>query len=468
MLFFLVFLSRISFATPQVVRVDGSIFDASGAPLSTNKDIQIKAYDAVSGGTPLWTSNVSTAVVNVGRFTINMDAASGSSPSLVTQIGLRTSGQGIYFQIEVDSGAANGSMESAQVVLPRIRARGTMFALAAAQADSLKGVTATASEMNFLSGVTANLSSLATALVGVTATAAELNSLAGVTANLGAKVNRFTAAEAGYLSGATASVQSQIQTLRGLVGAQNVRLYAVSGAPYDGADHTALTTLYVGPYNGNVITLGTSGPQTFSEVSFSVPSTSSTMYDVYATSSGLTGITVSTLAWSNTSTPPTRNLVNGYLVKSDDSTKLLVGVFMTSSTTGQTTDSAPSRLVQSYFNRLPVNLSASGTSANTTPGQGRTEFVVAVQDQQVRASYAGVITSGTNGSSSVGIDIDSTSTSFTTSGTTIVVASGSTSVASAFSADYWGVPAPGYHYIQNRNLGTNAPSSGRQVGQWMR
>jgi hypothetical protein len=106
-LFLLVFLSSVTFATPQVVRVDGSIFDASGVPVSASKDIQIKAYDAATGGSLLWTSDVYTAAVSTARFTINMDAASGSSPSLVSQIGSRTSAQGIYFQIEVDSGAAN-------------------------------------------------------------------------------------------------------------------------------------------------------------------------------------------------------------------------------------------------------------------------------------------------------------------------------------------------------------------------
>ncbi|MBS1983543.1 MAG: hypothetical protein JST16_05165 [Bdellovibrionales bacterium] len=137
-----------------------------GNPVTGSKDIQIKAYDGATGGTLLWTSNVYTTSLNTGRFTINMDAASGSSPSLVTEIGSRTSAQGIYFQIEVDSGAANGSITPGdeRVVLPRIRAKGTMFALGAAQADSLKGVTTGAAELNFLSGVTAGVQSQLNAL----------------------------------------------------------------------------------------------------------------------------------------------------------------------------------------------------------------------------------------------------------------------------------------------------------------
>ncbi|MBS1983112.1 MAG: hypothetical protein JST16_02975 [Bdellovibrionales bacterium] len=143
-------------ATPQVIRVDGSVFDSAGAPVTAGKDIQIKAYDAATAGTLLWTSSVYNTSVSSGRFTINLDAAAGS-PSLVDRLGERTASQAVYFQIEVDSGAANGSMDSATIVLPRIRAKGTAFALNAVSADAIKGVTATAGEINFLAGATANV-----------------------------------------------------------------------------------------------------------------------------------------------------------------------------------------------------------------------------------------------------------------------------------------------------------------------
>lgn len=150
--------SAATFATPQILRVDGSLFESTGAPATSSKDIQIKAYDATSGGTLLWTSNVYTTSVAAGRFTINMDASSGSVPSLVTQIALRTSAQALYFQIEVDSGVDNGSMDSATVVLPRIRAKGAMFALSAAQADSVTGVTLNiAAIANVAPGTTGNV-----------------------------------------------------------------------------------------------------------------------------------------------------------------------------------------------------------------------------------------------------------------------------------------------------------------------
>lgn len=151
-------------ATPQVMRVDGSLFDNSGLPLTAGKDIQIKTYDAASGGTLLWTSTVYNTNVVGGKFTVNLNAASGS-PSLVDRLAAAGSAQGMYFQIEVDTGVANGVMNAAAVVLPRMRAKGTSFALSAASADALRGVTATSIEMNYLVGLTASVQSqVATAM----------------------------------------------------------------------------------------------------------------------------------------------------------------------------------------------------------------------------------------------------------------------------------------------------------------
>lgn len=157
--------SATSQATPQIIRVDGSVFDSAGVPVTANKDIEVKAYDAANAGSLLWTSSVYNTAVSAGRFTINLDAAAGS-PSLVDRLGERTTGQAIYFQIEVDSGAANGSMDTPTIVLPRIRAKGTAFALTAASADAIKGVTATATELNYLAGATGNVQTQINAVSG--------------------------------------------------------------------------------------------------------------------------------------------------------------------------------------------------------------------------------------------------------------------------------------------------------------
>ena len=289
----LVVLPVSAWATPQIIRVDGSVFDNAGVPVTASKDIQIKAYDAASGGSLLWTSSVYNTAVSTGKFTINLDAAAGS-PSLVDRFGERTASQAIYFQIEVDSGAANGSMDTPTVVLPRIRAKGTAFALNAASADALKGVTATVAEMNYLAGVSANvqtqINSISGTAAGVSAkvsktgdsmsgaldvgagitsnatlTGATLN-LTGVTAlrfalfdsskNLVSSAASVTDTEFGYLLGTTAAIQTQLDALAAGAGSTKVSKDgdSMSGALQVGAAITSTGTVTAATLNASGLT----------------------------------------------------------------------------------------------------------------------------------------------------------------------------------------------------------------------
>lgn len=142
-------------ATPQVIRVQGNLFNASGAPYTGSKDLQIKAYDASTSGTLLWTSATTTTTVVDGHFDFTLDASSGS-PTLLEQIGLLGDSATLYFEIVYDAGAANGAMNTPVAAL-RMRAKGSAFALSAKAADTLTGVTATVAQLNSLVGVTANL-----------------------------------------------------------------------------------------------------------------------------------------------------------------------------------------------------------------------------------------------------------------------------------------------------------------------
>lgn len=222
-------------ATPKIVRVDGSIFDSSGSPTTGSKDIQIKAYDAASGGSLLWTSSTYNTTVSSGRFTISMDASTGS-PSLVDRIGARASAEAIYFQIEVDSDAANGSMTTPIAVVPRIRAKGTAFALNSAAADSLAGVTATTVEFNFLSGVTAALQSQLNAIAPM--------ALAGITASTAGSVNtgyiNIGASLVGVTLPSTCAAGDRLG-ISGVSGTGGWKLYVRSGQTiyYSGAGSSA-------------------------------------------------------------------------------------------------------------------------------------------------------------------------------------------------------------------------------------
>ena len=140
-------------------------------------------------------------------------------------------------------------------------------------------------------------------------------------------------------------------------GTFQARLSANSSAAIPTTDQTAVTTLYLQPFRGGLISLydGTSawyGFQMSSALSLTVPSTTSTMYDVFVYNNSGT-LTLTAVAWTNSTTRATAlSQVNGIYVNSSNVTYRYVGSFMTSSVSGQTTDSAANRLVWNYYNRV--------------------------------------------------------------------------------------------------------------------
>lgn len=220
-------LLKMAQASPQLLRIDGSLYDASGLPVSGQRDLQLKVYDAPSGGTLLWTSPVYLVNSTNGHFSLNLDASTGS-PSLVQRLSESSSSAPVWFEIHYDSGAAgNGSLNTDLTVRPRIRARGTTFALSAASADALKGVTAVAAELNFLAGSTANIQAQLNAKatgssyvakigdtmsggLGLAYTGVTLNTVAIVDSSRKLVSSAVTSAELGYLSGVTLALGSNL------------------------------------------------------------------------------------------------------------------------------------------------------------------------------------------------------------------------------------------------------------------
>ncbi|MDE1971416.1 MAG: hypothetical protein KGI50_07625, partial [Patescibacteria group bacterium] len=207
---------------------------------------------------------------------------------------------------------------------------------------------------------------------------------------------------------------------------QGVRLYCVSGNPDDSADHTAVVTLYVGPYRGGTVIIN-GVTYALTEKSLTVPNTLTQMYDVFLpVSAGIVGNPVA-VAWTNDTTRATALTLNanGYYERASDHA-LWVGSFRTGSVAGQTIDSKASRLVSSAYNQLTVPLYATQTgvgswsystltwrsaNANTTPGQGRVEFIQAVKSQSVKARYYCASGTSTAGDGlNTGIALDGTTT----------------------------------------------------------
>lgn len=121
-------------------------------------------------------------------------------------------------------------------------------------------------------------------------------------------------------------------------------------------DVTAATTLFLTPCTGNRITLfDTSGnPETCStaEISIAVPATTSQLYDVWAYDStfGTCAVTLELLATSRTDmTGLTR--VNGRWTKTANSSRMYVGMFRTTTVSGQTEDSLTKRYVWNVYNQ---------------------------------------------------------------------------------------------------------------------
>lgn len=251
------------------------------------------------------------------------------------------------------------------------------------------------------------------------------------------------------------------------------RVTLSTGVPVTSADvvTTNAVGVYVTPYLGNQITIYNTTQsrwitQTFAEAYVAVPATTNTMYDVFVTSASNTTITASLTAWTNDTTRATAlTRLNGRYVSSANNALLYVGSMRTTGTSGQSEDSAARRLVWNYFNRVARNLKAADTTvswaytsatvrsanSNTTPGTGRTDFIVGVAECVVGATYTNTCQNLSSADvGGTGIAFDSTTVADQTSS---VFAGGGNSYQTPVVTTQK-IPAVGYHYIQNLEYGT--------------
>lgn len=254
---------------------------------------------------------------------------------------------------------------------------------------------------------------------------------------------------------------------------QDLRATLTTGVPVTSADVTGASaaTVYVTPYKGNHVTIYNTTQskwidQVFAEASVAVPATTVTPFNVFITSAGNTTITVSTVNWTNDTTPGSAalTLLNGRYVLSTNNALLYVATGRTTTVSGQTEDSEARRLVWNYFNRVARTLKAvdstatwtyavntvRSANASTVPGTGRTDFVIGVAECEVTAAYASTGTSGVASTASVGIAFDST-TAYDRFASFSTLSGGSLG-----SGSIQKIPAVGYHFIQNLE---SAPSA---------
>lgn len=241
------------------------------------------------------------------------------------------------------------------------------------------------------------------------------------------------------------------------------RLTLTSGAAVTTADVTAATTVYWTPYKGNRVALydGTNWQiRKSAELSFSVPATTSTMYDVFVYDNSGTPA-LETLAWTNDTTRATAlTLQDGVLVKSGAVTRRYIGSFRTTTVSGKTEDSRAKRYVWNYYNRCARAMFVSDSTDNWSYAVANTfrqananaanqlDMVVGVDEDAVKASVRIGCVPGGVINVFIAIGLDSTTTMANES------INGFAQVASMLSADYEGNVGAGRHtlvWLENVN-----------------
>jgi hypothetical protein len=205
----------------------------------------------------------------------------------------------------------------------------------------------------------------------------------------------------------------------------NGRITLTSGTPVTTADVTSATTIYFTPYKGNKVTLfdGVRWRRyTFTEVSLAVPTTSSTVYDLFLYDNAGT-LTLDATAWTNDTTRATAlTTQNGVYVKTGAVTRRYLGTFRTTAgINGQTEDSATRRYVWNYYNRIKrlMRVIEATDSWNYTTASFRQvnnstanqlDFVIGVVEDLVYAEAIAAAGNSGNVQVATGIGSDSTTT----------------------------------------------------------
>lgn len=201
------------------------------------------------------------------------------------------------------------------------------------------------------------------------------------------------------------------------------RLTLTTGVSVTTTDVTAAGTLYYTPHIHDILPLYDGSAWAgvaFSELSISIPATTSSLYDVFVYNNSGTP-TLELLVWSSDTARATALVrQNGHLCKTGALTRLYLGSVRTTGSSGQTEDSLAKRYLWNYFNRKarPMRvLEATDTWSYTTntlrqanaATTNQLDFVVGVAEDEVEASVSAYFTGGAGTLAAVAIGLDSTS-----------------------------------------------------------
>lgn len=240
------------------------------------------------------------------------------------------------------------------------------------------------------------------------------------------------------------------------------RLTLTSGTAVTTADVTSATTVYFTPFRSNRVSLydGTRWRRyILAEVSVAVPSTSSTVYDVFLYDNAGT-LTLDATAWTNDTTRATAlTTQDGVLVKTGATGRRYVGTFRTTGLSGQTEDTAAKRYIWNYYNRarkMMRNASETADSwsyATSTIRQAngnaanQLDMVIGVSEDVVDAKVVSFFqNSSAGGGGAVGIGLDATNANVSGFQATRMDVAATNADGNA-SAQWAGFPGIGRHFM---------------------
>jgi len=195
-------------------------------------------------------------------------------------------------------------------------------------------------------------------------------------------------------------------TLRGGAHENDFRLTLASNTPVTTTDQTAKTTVYCTPYKGDRIDIYNGSAWvlfTSTQMSVTVPSTTSTPFDVFIYDNAGTP-TLELLNWSNTTTRATALAYqNGILCKTGALTRHYLGTGTTSTVTSQIEDTAVFRGLWNYYHRkerrgyniFGADRTNTGTGLDEINSEIRINFIIGVEEDSIIAMFNGSSRSNT-------------------------------------------------------------------------
>ncbi len=204
-------------------------------------------------------------------------------------------------------------------------------------------------------------------LVSATTTATELNFVSGVTSSIQTQLNTKGTVSSVAASNGVNTVSGAAITGTGTVTldlsiVNGCRLSLSSTLPVPVTDISDVGTIYLLPYISNEMSVYIDATQKWvtyrlsGATSISLPATTNTGYDIFAyANAGV--ITLELTAWTNLTTRATALVTqDGVLCKTGALTRRYIGSVRTNDVTARTDDTAKERYLWNYYNRLPREL----------------------------------------------------------------------------------------------------------------